>query len=558
MSVKDQLSDIKEQIELHEAKAELERLQGVRRLYENWGCGNSNFGEPGWLPTPLPDFTKQTGAIRCRTSFSQVYDRADGRYLPYYENEFDLKRIRQQFRNVASFTSTTLGAMEVLTNYVIRGGYEFKVRARDTRKAKDLMQIVDHVQKLVDRLLEVNKFTADLDREIHKDAREDGEKFISIHWEDFPRWQVDEPDEVAEPHNWQDLNRFIRGEGVDFDEQFADWRFGILTSVNESGRHDTASPLGYHMVRDDSGADWDFVPESRMVHFKRNMPRRAKRGISDYFTVIFDVETDGKLARNSGEGMAILAAIPYAREFADASKAPARQPSIPGGDITAITRTGADGTGQSVNKQKYHPGTVPSIYGGKYVPGPMAQMRAEALATVIAFITRRIGTRWNMPEYMISGDASSAPYTATLTIGTPFVIGREADQQVFGNQFVELLWKSLAMLDEQGLISNGVSIAELKSLIEITYDPPDVAITDELKRAQSNEVAIRAGYKSGETSAAETGLDAEQERERGAPMRPQTGTTPPEGSTFGAALQAAVESAESVEDVREIIEAAYP
>ena len=41
---------------------------------------------------------------------------------------------------------------------------------------------------------------------------------------------------------------------------------------------------------------------------------------------------------------------------------------------------------------------------------------------------RALGNRWDMPEYMISGDSSNANYASTLVSGAPFVTGIEWEQ----------------------------------------------------------------------------------------------------------------------------------
>ena len=76
---------------------------------------------------------------------------------------------------------------------------------------------------------------------------------------------------------------------------------------------------------------------------------------------------------------------------------------------------------------------------------------------------RYVGVRWNMPEYMISGDASNANLASALVAEAAFrQRPREADQPVYLNAFRELFWKVLRIRFDAGAFSTWVgSFAEL-------------------------------------------------------------------------------------------------
>src|SRR6185369_4253327 len=94
------------------------------------------------------------------------------------------------------------------------------------------------------------------------------------------------------------------------------------------------------------------------------------------------------------------------------------------------------------NAAYYPPGSVLKVgYGQEYLPGPMGAERNAGFELVGQYSLRRIGVRWNMPEYMISGDASNGNYSSTLVAESPFVKAREADQQFYKRHFLSILWK---------------------------------------------------------------------------------------------------------------------
>ena len=84
------------------------------------------------------------------------------------------------------------------------------------------------------------------------------------------------------------------------------WSFGIHTPARE-----TDLALGYHVIYDGTGLDWDYIPAARMENFKRNVPANAKRGVSDFYPVLGDLEREAKLRRNTAEGAALQAAIAW-------------------------------------------------------------------------------------------------------------------------------------------------------------------------------------------------------------------------------------------------------
>ncbi len=324
---------------------------------------------------------------------------------------------------------------------------------------------------------------------------------------------VVEPDEVTEPADAYGLNDYL---GI-IDHESCYWEYGILTCYNEELKsHDTETPLYYHIVRTDDGTDWDCVEADRMVHFKRNTSRKAKRGVSDYFAMLEDIEGEGKLNASLRKGMEILANIPFIKEFPTGSS----MSSPSGADIQSISLPSIGGGSRTVQQVKYHPGTVPSIRGGKYQAGPLAQMRNDAVMDCLKYLLKRMGTFWTIPNFMMSGDTDTALYSAVLAIGSPFVNQREKDQTFYGAGFVEIIEKALRIAYETGQISHlAPSFARLMSLVEIDYEAPQVTMTDETAQAQRDQIDIQSGIKTIQTAREQRGIDHDKEEERMAIQR---------------------------------------
>src|SRR4029077_11167268 len=137
----------------------------------------------------------------------------------------------------------------------------------------------------------------------------------------------------------------------------------------------------------------------------------------------------------------------------------------------------------------YEPGTIlrPSA-GVQYKPGPMGSERNPNFVLVGQYVLRGIAVRWNMPEYLISSDASNANYASSLVAESPFVKAREADQQFYRRHFGSLLWKVIRLSWEAGRFARlGVSWETLEALVDLKIDAPAVATRDALKLAQTHE-----------------------------------------------------------------------
>lgn len=430
--------------------------------------------------------------------YATLDDRRAGRCRPLYETELDLARIRGAARRLAVVTPVAGGALEALANYTFGSGFTFTIAGDDLPG-----ELKGAAQRVLDELVDDNDLAGFLDRELHLRSREDGEAFLQLVPRPGGRCQLRflEPEQVTEPARPRPLEEWL-GVGEEF---VSCWTFGVHTRAD-----DPATPLGYHIIHDPLGREWDYLPAGRVEHIRRNVPRNARRGVSDFLPIQADLEREAILRRNTCEGAALQAAIAWILQ-------PTGEESHIGGyargELPVSDRALRLGTGYE-RVRRYPPGTIlrPSA-GLEYKPGPLGSERIPHFLQVAQYVLRSIGLRWNMPEYLISGDASNGNYASTLVAESPFVKAREADQQFYRRHFQSLCWKALRLAWEGGRFDRSALAWErLAALLDVRIGTPAVASRDPLALAQTQALQRQAGILSRRTAASQAGLDYEVER----------------------------------------------
>jgi len=486
-------------------------IPGLRESFNN--DSNDDWNE-------MTNMRRQTIGSQRNMSFSTVYDRADGRYLPFYEIEMDLHRTRKQARNVALWAATAVGIGNVLNAYVINNGFNVSVEPKNDKSKKlasDLEFVIDDIHRN-NKQLECIEWQKDL----HDDTRVDGEKIIAIYPDTTTqsvRIGLIDSTEIKEPMSDGPLNTML---GLDdYGPYRAFWDFGVLTVGNPDLRlngpkdiaiNDLSNPIGYHICYDDSGESWDYVPDTNAVHIKRNVPFTAKRGWSDYAIIIETMEREVKLTRNLAEGASIQSAIAYIQERAAGQTVPN---SITGADITNITKRSADGGSFSTKKKTFYPGEIPNIPNGyKFHYGPLGQPHSSIYVEVAKYLERMGGKLWNIPAFMITGDTETALFNAVLAIGSPFVNARQMDQQFYSEALREMYVKAIDIYIQNGWYPTNISIDELLENVTINVTGSDITIEDSKNRAERQAIEIASGTLSMTSAMEEAGRDPELELER--------------------------------------------
>jgi hypothetical protein len=554
MSFIEERDELIAELEIEKAKTDVHVLRSMRESWET--------SDWGWEDTSPPDLGGSVrphyGARRLVRTSSSIYDRSDGRYLPFYETESDLARIRIQSRNLSTFTSVAIGAQQALANYVIGGEWQYTMEARTDATPPS---VIEETQRFIDDFLDYNDFLCDLDREIHDSVREDGEALVALYPTANGMCRIVrlEPEQLVEPVNTRALEEWIGG--IDSETS---WTFGVHTQYDERAHvEDVRHPLGYHVIHDATGERFDYLPawpspsfdngDGRCAtHFKRNVTGNAKRGISDFWPLIQDLEREWKVTRNTAEGAAVQAAIAYIIENASGVNQSNVESSLSSNAIGSYLQSRSSGSTKTVQVERFDPGTV--VRTGRdqrHHAGPLGSLRSPIFIEVAQFLMRRIGIRWSMPEYMISGDASNANFASALVSEAPFVKARQNDQRFFVRCFRKLMWKALKIAIDNGRFSTVSNYGELRRLVDLNIEPAEVASRDPQKLAQTNSILFDKGILDGETWASQAGLDPEK-------VVPPRGMAPtfPEPSDEMAemsALQAAMEHVETLAEARNLV-----
>lgn len=484
-------------------------------------------------------------------------DRKGGKCTPIFENEQDLAWIRGIGRFIADHYEIAIGALENLTGYTIGTGFTYEVKSK--RKSQANEQLIAAVQEAIDETAEANSWTGDLEDELFRRSRKEGEFFLWIRENGLgpATFTLVDPGFVTEPADPRTLEDHLSLEGLC-------WTFGIATDQGDVERRH-----GYFIQRDGDPADWEFAPANRMVHCRLNVDRGIKRGVSDFYAAYQNLERASKLLSNTLQGAAIQASIAFIREHVAGTAQ---------STIESFARTKADSTSyatkqnggvKQINQQKYLPGKVIDTAGTKYHAGPLGQSSAPTYIDVMQAGLRIVGARWTMPEYMVSGDASNANYSSTLVAGGPFDRATKRRQAFYERHFTAAFWAALGIYCRQGRFTEyGINtVSELKQIVEVTTEAPGVAVQDDAAQEVIRETRFRNGILSRRTWAAQADLDFDNEVAEGA--KPEEVGIP--GQAFGqpgafgqqpnpkqTAVAAALESVQTTEEARAILMEAYP
>ena len=494
--LRDRVSEALDEHEKQYLERELSYLEGENRLVDL----SEAFGElidPRERYHDTPDFNFADFRI------STPDQRAHGDNSPLWRSEHELAQIRGVARWLCNYDEYAIGILGNLTNYTIGTGFQYKVTPKEgTSEAVALA-----AQKVLDRFVLENKWEGNLERELFERWIRDGEFFLKLRRRGRSvKAQVVEPEYVYRPADPREIEDHF---GLDF----LDWSYGIASSID-----DHSEVWGYNVFWYGENQNWEFCKPSQMHHALRNVDRGIKRGLSDYFAAASDMERGEKLMNATAHGAAIQACIAMILESAPGvtSTGISAYASSVTDRTTRVTRP--DGGTRSIKQEKFSPGQkyiVPN--GQKYHPGPMGSSDAQTYIDVLQAIIRRVGLRWHMPEYMISGDASNANYSSTLVAESPFVKSTEARQSFIKAEFERIMWKVLRMSHDSGEL-RGLDLPSLsmEEHLEIEVTSPDVAVRDKLQDHQIRKEQNEAGLLSLETWAEEEGRDFEQEQNRGA------------------------------------------
>lgn len=440
--------------------------------------------------------------------------RQHGALPPYYYTEMQHWHLVDAARTVEAFCPTAVCILDVLTQFAIFTGFSYSVVERKKPGKKPPPQspgptpdgqppgpvpietnpLADAATEWLDRWRDKNDWVA-WETEIFRRTRRDGEAFCILEPDDDEGWlrlRSVEPEQVKEPTDWTKLR-------IPADHTF---RFGILTR-----KKDTSVPLGYWVISqyNDAANIGEFYEADEVFHLKTEwVDRQTKRGVSDFFSVANDLPGVKKLLRNLREGSTVQASIAWIREHPEGMDPVGLGSNAP----PVTTRSGQT----SAVRYMDGPEILDVSRGMTYTAGPLGIAgKNDALIQVLQAALRNIGARWQMPEGLVSGDASNANLASALVAEAPFVHAMEARQWWYRNAFKRLLERVIDHAAMAGLIDGGAR-ENILDEIEVSVEMPPVIPRKALEETQKNKILNDSGVLSTQDWTAREDLDFDDQQ----------------------------------------------
>ena len=427
---------------------------------------------------------------------------SDGRILPARwlpQTTQDLFDLQSRARLLADKNVIAQGILEDLQNYTVDVGFTWRLEPKDEAAAA----LAQEVQLALDECHESNEWPG-LEQEAILRACVDGEPIGRVFANaGTPVFRWVEPELIVPP-------------GGELDDN---WSWGILNDPEDTWR-----ATKYH-ISYDGQADEEYVDAWEIHHLRNNVRRGVKRGLPDFFSTEDALSESLKLIRNVRVGAAVQAAVCGFRQVGTSQTG---AQSMIDAARTAV-RPPDRYSEREVNLQYQPPGSLPVI--GKnqtYIPSPwVTSGNANHVAALLACL-RAIGHRWRMTEYQVSGYTGNIAELSYLAAGTPFVKKVTKEQARFGAYFARINWAFIRAMADAGRF--GRSYQEIRQLLTLEYDTPDVTVVDSLKRTQQREIERRNGVVSSRIWAGEEGYDYDQvAQDLATEPSPQTGANPGSG-----------------------------
>lgn len=498
-----------------------------------------------------------TEYLRDDPSFSWVIgpqnlrsDRARGDNYPIYRTEAEISIIRAIGRALGDCTEHGQAILETMAAYILGCGYQWEMKPTQPSAILASKQI----QKVLSDYLDEEKWPCNKEEEFLRRAIRDGEVFVAI----MDRaggglcLRFVEPSQVTEP-----TPAAARAICERYGLEYGEWSYGIHTREG-----DVEDVLGYFVQWTDDADDWSYLPEFRVVHWKRNVDSNVKRGVSDFYPVRHGMRRGQKLQGRLSDVAAVQASIAWVNELPSqttqqqaenfVANQAARTTFIPNPSTPAAT------TGQRNNIRNVSTlgaNSVLTVTDAKFQAGPVGHAeKATGFIEIFSAQLRTLGVRWNMPEYLISGDASNANYASTLAAGSPFGRSRERDQFKFGQVNLELMRKVLVQMcrrgvfREQGYIEPGKLVLDMT----LTYTAPAVQVMDDAAKLAVAQGKIALGVPQ-KTVLKELGYQPEDLMSVAGVAAPDG--TVPAGSEGGAPVADTAMNGTQITSMREIVDA---
>lgn len=443
---------------------------------------------------------------------SRPSDHYRGDNYPHWQTETQLAEIRGICRFLANVSEAAIGIRDSRRNFVLGQGFEIAIQPKPKYKGDEVAhEVAKELTHWVESQLEKNRWLGELEFEAFNTLLEDGEQVWLIEPCKFDRSKIrlrlEQPDFLTEPTSPMHVSDAMGWASAD-----VEWKYGIAAPDNDAG-----TALAYHVLRYNETEASVYTPD-QVVHVKSNVRSYVKRGVSDFYPVWQTLRRMEKLLGNTTQGAAVQAAIAYIREHAPGTTSSEVKSWLGGRADRTDTAQTANGS-RAFQTRKAVPGTIVDMpAGAKYHAGPLGGSQTPIYLEVIQQALRIVGLRWQMPEYMVSGDASNANYASTMVAESPFVKSCESFQYWYTQQNKRLVSALILAGIKAGLVPYPRHLID--RLCAVSVEGQDVAARNEKDAHDLRKSQNESGLLSLESWAAQEGIDLADEQSKGAAKKP--------------------------------------
>ena len=392
-----------------------------------------------------------------------------------FRNELELRMARNLSRLLCKENPWAICGIENRINYSVGTGHTYQVIAKKGQNIDPT--IIAAVQKTLDAWTERNKWAAMQEDNLWR-CDMDGECILRF-------FETNEGLEVRYVEPWQ-----LTTPAAYMDPSHA---WGVEVDIEDSQKI-----IAYWI---DSKA----VSPENVQHRKFNVRRNVRRGIPTFYPCRFHLRRAENLLKNMGLVAELQASIAIIRKWPSGSTGAsmgAFQASASQASFTNST------TGERRNFEKFRPGTILDVKAGYDYDYPGAGIDASNYAECLQCELRSVSARLNMPEWMLTADASNANYASTMVSEGSSVKMFERLSAAIERDDLEIIWKALRVAARK---MNSVFPVEILDQLDITVGVPKIIARDRLQDVQADQIEMAMGILSPQTACSDNDRDYQQE-----------------------------------------------
>jgi capsid protein len=227
----------------------------------------------------------------------------------------------------------------------------------------------------------------------------------------------------------------------------------------------------------------------------------ALRGVPSFWPCRDNLKRVDKILRNASATVEIQAAIAMIRKHVTATQTSVQNM------ISARKDAGyTNAQNKTRNIAQYPPGSILDTNADTQFPAQGLDVSKPVLLTQA--VLRAVASRFVMPEFMLTADASNANYASTMVAEGPAVKNFGRAQQAMILRDREVFDRVIRLAIQSGRLNE-----DFLRHCEIKVTPPKLAVRDPLQEVQRDNLLVLGGAMSVQTLCARNQLDYEHEME---------------------------------------------